>query len=408
MMEQVRDQYEIFPYPFRRAEDETKRLVAGSPSDLAEIDHYLFAGARDWSQPFRVLVAGGGTGDGLIQLAQQLAWKECPAKTVYLDLSTAAREIAEARAKVRGLDNIQFETGSLLDAGSLGTFDYIDCCGVLHHLPGPGQGFGALARALKPDGGMGIMVYGRIGRTGVYEAQHALRLLSDGLSLSDRVDIARRFLADAPETNWLRRNTWIGDHQRSDAELVDLLLHFQDRAYSVAELYTALDGAHLELVSFIEPVRYDPGFYLDDDDLTRRSTGLGPRQRAELAELTAGNLKVHIAYVKPADRSDDTIARPAPNMVPLPHRLDFSALAKVAASGKPLPITLDGLHRELSLPPSLAGILNMVDGQRSLQQIMTSCGQSDWFAFAQSFKPVYRTLSGLNKLLLRKSEQAGS
>jgi methylase of polypeptide subunit release factors len=68
-----------------------------------EIDHYLFAGRRDWTKPFRALVAGGGTGDALIQLAQVLASAGRKAEITYLDLSTAARRIAEARAAARGL-----------------------------------------------------------------------------------------------------------------------------------------------------------------------------------------------------------------------------------------------------------------------------------------------------------------
>ena len=65
-MVSVKEQYESYPYPERRPEDEKKRLITGSPSHPLEIDHYLFGGQRDWSQPLRVLVAGGGTGDALI------------------------------------------------------------------------------------------------------------------------------------------------------------------------------------------------------------------------------------------------------------------------------------------------------------------------------------------------------
>ena len=69
-MSDVRDQYESFPYPARDPRDEAKRLITGSPSLPIEMDHCLWAGQHDWSQPLRVLVAGGGTGDGLVQLAQ--------------------------------------------------------------------------------------------------------------------------------------------------------------------------------------------------------------------------------------------------------------------------------------------------------------------------------------------------
>src|SRR6185312_5849324 len=110
---EVRAQYEAFPYPARDPRDEARRLVTGSPSHPLEIDHYLFAGRRDWRRPFRALVAGGGTGDATIMLAQGLKDRACPGEIIYLDLSAAARRIAEARARERRLDNIRFVTGSL-------------------------------------------------------------------------------------------------------------------------------------------------------------------------------------------------------------------------------------------------------------------------------------------------------
>ena len=137
----VQDQYETFPYPERDPADEAKRMITGSPSHPLEIDHMLFGGVRDWSNGTRILVAGGGTGDALVQLAQVLTSAKKPFEITYIDLSKASREIAEARIKARGLKGVTFITGSLLDAAEYGPFDYIDCCGVLHHLPDPQAGF---------------------------------------------------------------------------------------------------------------------------------------------------------------------------------------------------------------------------------------------------------------------------
>ena len=69
----LRAHYEAYPYPPRDPADERKRLITGSPSHLDEVNHYLFAGAADFTKPFRVLIAGGGTGDGAVMVAQQLA-----------------------------------------------------------------------------------------------------------------------------------------------------------------------------------------------------------------------------------------------------------------------------------------------------------------------------------------------
>uniref|UniRef100_UPI0035149617 class I SAM-dependent methyltransferase n=1 Tax=Salipiger bermudensis TaxID=344736 RepID=UPI0035149617 len=188
-MVSVKEQYEAFPYPERDPEDEKTRLITGSPSHPLEMDHFLWRGKRDWSQPLKVLVAGGGTGDGLIQLATLLDKAGAAAEITYLDLSTASRAVAEARAAMRGLTSISFHTASLLDAAEYGAFDYIDCCGVLHHLEDPVAGLTALRGALKPEGGIGIMVYAPLGRTGVYHAQAMLQMVAGNAPDAERIDV---------------------------------------------------------------------------------------------------------------------------------------------------------------------------------------------------------------------------
>ncbi len=134
------------PYPARDPRDEAKRLIEGSPSHLLEINHYIFAGARDFTQPFRALVAGGGTGDGAIMLAQHLNDAGCPAEIVYLDLSPRAP--SPRRGEGARTSNITLHDGLAARPAQLGLgqFDYIDCCGVLHHLARPEAGLAALAR----------------------------------------------------------------------------------------------------------------------------------------------------------------------------------------------------------------------------------------------------------------------
>src|SRR5258708_33290836 len=177
---QLAAQYEAFPYPHRDPREEAKRLIVGSPGHLREIDHWVFGATRPASRPLRVLVAGGGTGDATIMLAQQMARAGREGTVTWLDRSAAALKIAQTRAAARGLTNILWEQRSLLDlpASGIGPFDYIDCCGVLHHLPDPAAGLRALLSVLAPGGGIGLMVYAPYGRTAVYMMQEALRRLA--------------------------------------------------------------------------------------------------------------------------------------------------------------------------------------------------------------------------------------
>lgn len=406
MTGRVRDQYEAYPYPQRDPADENKRLIVGSPSDVREIDHYLFAGRRDWRQPFTALIAGGGTGDALVMMAQQLADRGAPAELHYLDLSEAAARIARARIEARGLGRLtRFHGGSLLDAGKIapGPYDYIDCNGVLHHLEEPAAGLTALAGLLKPGGGIGLMVYGELGRTGVYDVQAMLRTLCADRPDAERLAAARALLRALPATNRLRRNPLVGDHLAGgDAGLYDLLLHSRDRAYRVPDLAALVQGAGLAIVSFIEPARYDPAAYLDDAALLERLAPLAALERAAFAELLAGNLKTHVCYAAPGVRAAGRMAQPDdPRAVPYGRDVDFPTLARGLAGGAPT-ASFDGLAIKLKLPALAPAILALVDGRNGLGAIQEAMNPKlSWERFLAEFRRVYAAFNGINRMLLR-------
>ncbi|WP_306131867.1 class I SAM-dependent methyltransferase [Roseivivax marinus] len=372
-MVSVTEHYDAYPYPERDPADEAKRLVIGSPSHPVEMDHHLWAGRRDWSRPLRVLVAGGGTGDGVVQLAQTLASAGVPHEITYIDLSHRARAIAEARIEARGLTGVRFETGSLLDAPDLGTFDYIDCCGVLHHLPDPPAGFRALRAALAPGGGAGIMVYAPYGRSGVYPLQDAFGTLLEGLAPEERLAAARAMLERVPEGHPFRTNPHLVDHAASDAGFYDLLLHGQDRPYTVTELCETLDETGWQLASFTMPALYDLS------RLTGHGGDLPERARMAAAEKLRGTIKTHVAYIVAAAEDDAPSAPGTASCrkgasVPHLRGADPRALAKALQAGKPLPITLAGAAARLSLPKAAAALIARIDGRSSVAEITRASG----------------------------------
>ncbi|MCW5748500.1 MAG: class I SAM-dependent methyltransferase [Alphaproteobacteria bacterium] len=404
----VRAQYEAMPYPPRDPADEARRLVVGTPSHVLEINHYLYAGRRDFRQPFRALIAGGGTGDACIMLAQQLQDLSCPAEVIYLDISEASRAIAEARAKARALRNLRFATGSLLGLPSLGLglFDYIDCTGVLHHLPDPQAGMDALAASLAPEAGMGVMLYGEYGRSGVYPLQEMLRtLVPVGTAAAERLAMAKRLIRFLPPTNLFRRNTFLNDHlSGNDAALYDLLLHSQDRAYTVPQIADMTRRAGLRVVSFIEPMRYEPATYMSDPQIGRDVATLPYLERAAFAERLASNLRTHVFYATKAGY--DTVARPEDSLaIPVLREMDAATLAQGLKPGTPLVANLDGFPWRAQLPPLASAIVAQIDGRKSIADIYTAMavkgGLPVWDEFHQQFEQIYVVLNGINHLLLR-------
>ncbi len=398
-------QYEAYPYPARDPADEARRLVIGSPSHLREIDHWVFAAARPRSQPLRALVAGGGTGDGTIMLAQQLAAAGRPGQVTYLDRSAAASAIAQRRAAVRGL-SIEWHTGSLLDLphSGLGPFDYIDCCGVLHHLPDPAAGLQALLSVLAPGGGLGLMVYAPHGRTGVYMLQDALRRLAppNDATPAARLDVARRMMRSLPDSAWLRRNTLFADHLTGgDAGLYDLLLNPRDQAFDVPAFAALLEGAGLHATCWMEPMRYDPAVYLTDAKLRQRLDGLSPVERAAVAEAVCGNISTHVVY---AVRAADAPAPPDPSdpaAIPVMREMPGDELAKHIRPDGTLPFLFDGLRIPVPLPPLAAPILRLVDGVRTVADLRSAMADRvSAEAFDRAWRATYDPLVALNRLLL--------
>jgi len=411
----VQDQYEHYPYPHRDPADEDRRLIAGSPSHLDEIRHYLHGGRLDLSdpdRPFRALVAGGGTGDAAIMLAQQLADAGAAhAEVIYLDLSSGSRAIAEARAARRGLGNMRFLTGTIEQAADLvdGPVDYIDCCGVLHHLDSPEAGLRALAGLLSDRGGMGLMVYGTLGRTGVYAVQEALAQLADDLPDKARLAAARTLLQELPATHWLKRNPFVGDHLKGDdAGLYDLLLHRRDRAYRVAEFAELIAGAGLSVRRWIEPARYDPATYLTDPKLLARAAALDPPDRAALAERLSGAMAKHIAYVAPNGRD---VAEPDPgaeDSVLVFRDLDPAAVANGLKPSGTLSADMAGTPYRAALPALAPRIAALIDGTRTVAAIKQALREQGTALpadgnFADQVRKLFAAFNGINRMLVRQA-----
>ena len=392
--DEMQAQYEVFPYPERDPKDEARRLITGSPSWPQEMDHWLWGGARNWSAGTRILVAGGGTGDALIQLAQTLTSAGHPYKITYVDMSKAARKIAEARAGLRGLKDIEFVTGSLLDAEKYGPFDYIDCCGVLHHLPDPQAGFDALARALAPGGGIGLMVYAPLGRSGVYPLQSAFMSLLKRMEPKDKLVAAKRIYELLPDGHPFKRNPNLVDHNASDAGFYDLLLHSSDRPYSIGELAKTLTTAGLEIAGMPEPALYDPNALLPKN--VASPGNLGVIEKMSLAENLRGTFKTHIIYAALAGSKQ---APPLGQQSAVPHLkgIDPRKLAQTVAQKGAVQITAGGQSTKIKLPKASAPLIASINGRRDLATIRTG-SKLDMFAFGALWGPVEKALTGYGQM----------
>jgi SAM-dependent methyltransferase len=289
----IRAFYEAFPYPPR--DIEAAAAAPAPPSDFAAINHHVFAGRWSRERALRVLSAGCGTGLASTALASQLAANGVPFTMLCIDVSEGSLDIARGRAEAAGLAEwIDFRRAPIesLEQDAEESFDYIDFTGVLNHVEDHPRVLSALGRVLAQPGGIGVMAYGALGRTGIYPVQDALRQL--GLTAMDSVPEARRLLARLPETNWLRRNPLLADFTTiSDAEFADRFLNPRDRAFTVRELCGLCGDAGLSPTAFLPPILYDAKAILGEAGLRDRAEALSREEQWHLAEQLQGSLHKH-------------------------------------------------------------------------------------------------------------------
>lgn len=411
------------PYPPRDPAEEGKQLRRTWLDDLEMINHYCFAGGQTFGNGFRVLVAGGGTGDATIFLAEQLRGTD--AEIVHLDFSAASISIARQRAAIRGLDKIRWAHDSLLNLPrlELGKFDYINCVGVLHHLVEPDAGLNSLLAVLRDSGAIGLMVYATYGRTGVYQMQSLLRLVNaDAEGHGQQIDRARQILGILPTTNWFKRGeSLVSDHQNGDAGIYDLLLHSQDRAFSVGELYDWLVDAHGLNIELTDVDRgrssYTPHLLMGTSPpaVLEAIRAMPRRQQQQIAELFHGRVQTHSLYVT---RSPDCKAAYAdPDCIPFffHEPITGPVLADVFARSNGQPFVLDHAHTGVSITitPGRFGpaILRHIDGRNSFRKIFNLVRRDPAFrtmaprdeVLFEDFRHVYETLNALERLLLRRA-----
>jgi ubiquinone/menaquinone biosynthesis C-methylase UbiE len=426
-LEEVRAHYENFPYPLVNPQDEKIRIYGTILEAFDRLNHFCYSGRRDFTKPFRALIAGGGTGDATVHLAEQ--FRGLPAEIIYLDMSQASMEVAKERMRMRGLDNVTWIHDSLLNIPKLGLgqFDFINCSGVLHHLADPDAGLKILTDALKDDGAMGIMVYAKYGRAAVYPLQEALRMINrDEPNLQQRVDNAKSVLAHLPKTNWFHYSPASLIHEVStDVGIFDLLLHSQDRAYSVPELYQFTAGAGLNILHMfsddfsLSGGLYKPSTYIRDENVLRRVLALSEQEQQQASELLHGKIYKHSFYaakrrLTPPDVEDMDV-------IPLYSFDIWDAVDKLADIIRDTPdvavkITqgATGVNILIAKTPHLEAMVRLIDGKSSLRQIFRKIMDApsskktapNFQTLHYEFKAFYNALHHFNWMYLRTKESS--
>jgi SAM-dependent methyltransferase len=298
--EEVRDFYDRYPYPppvdslekYQRQWQDPQRRRA---------DFHLFWPGRLYKEDQSILIAGCGTSQAA---KHALRWPA--AQVTGIDCSETSVRCTEELKKKYNLKNLRVHQVAIERVDDLGmSFDQIVCTGVLHHLADPDVGLGALRSVLKPDGAMHLMVYAPYGRAGIYMLQEFCRRIGIHATDAEIRDLIgtpnalppghplQSLLAQAPDF-------------RNEAALADALLHPQDRAYSVPQLFDFLQKAGLTFGRWVRQAPYSLHCgVMAKIPQAARMARLPRKEQYAAIELFRGTMLRHSLVVYQDDRASD-------------------------------------------------------------------------------------------------------
>lgn len=255
----VREMYEENPYPrWVTLQQPAVTTIPAFVRMLRPADTILPAGRR-------ILVAGGGSGQQPVQMA--LSFPDAQLRSI--DLSRSSLAYAARMAAKHGVENVEFGHGDILAIDeSLGSFAIVSCSGVLHHLAQPLDGWRRLLRVLAPHGIIKIGLYATAARRPIDAARALVR--QGGFAATDEgIRASRQAILGLPTAHPARGALAFIDFF-SMSGCRDLLMHVQERSYTLPEIARDLDTLKLRFLGFQLPAAVQarflaeyPGQWLD-------------------------------------------------------------------------------------------------------------------------------------------------
>ena len=381
--DEVRSFYDRYPYP-RPVESLEQYSRLWEDPNRRRADHYLFWPDRPYREDHSILIAGCGTSQAA---KHALRWPK--AEVTGIDISATSVQCTEELKRKYDLKNLQVHQLPIEQVSQLGmSFDQIVCTGVLHHLPDPDAGLAALHDVLKPDAAMHLMVYAPYGRAGIYMLQEFCRRLGIGATDEGIRDLIAALRA-LPPGHPLEHILHEAPDFRQEAALADALLHPQDRAYSVPQLFDFIENGRLTFGRWVKQAPYSPRCgVMAHIPQALQMAHLPLEEQYAAAELFRGTLVRHSVIVYRNDRHGDThpisfAGNACLRYVPIRMSDTIVVQERLPAGAEAVLINRTHSFRDIfmAVNPAEKRLFDAVDGNRTIDEILkrtvTSTERSD-------------------------------
>ena len=253
----VKEQYEKSPYPRWRVNKIKQRRALPAAHILSNIgcanglNEYTLEGAP------KILVAGCGTGQHALAVHSRFIHSGVDA----FDLCETSLAYAIRKTNELQIEDLSYYQADInLIGGWAKRFDLIECCGVLHHLASPINGWRNLEALLNPGGLMKIALYSSRARQGFNDSRHETSRFIENLDLNKmkslRYDIIKSEVdpslsykdVQAEAKNVARQHPITSLDFYNTNEVRDLLFHEQEHQFDLPEIQQSLGALNLKFL----------------------------------------------------------------------------------------------------------------------------------------------------------------
>lgn len=318
---------------------------------------------RAYKPNLDILIAGCGTNQAAV-----FAFTNPVANVVAVDVSQPSLDHQQYLKEKYGLANLELRLLPIEELPTLGRdFDLIVSTGVLHHLADPPSGMKALARCLRRDGVLGVMLYAKYGRLGVELLQSVFRDLS--LRQDDAaVEMVRETISSLSRDHPLQGYLRIAPDLQFNVALVDTFLHGRDRNYTVEDCLDLVASAGLRFQGWLFKAPYYAHDLLTPPSAFYRAVNALPETKLWSVMERINTLNAcHFFMACHADRPEEGYAIDFSSA----DSLDYVPLMRMRCGISGAEIFRSDWR--MSLNPAQASLVRKVDGRRTIREI-AACG----------------------------------
>lgn len=318
----------------------------------------IFFPDRGYWPGMEILVAGCGTNQ-----AATIAYTNPQAKVFAVDISQASLDHEAFLKDKYTLDNLELHRMPIEDLPTLGReFDLVVSTGVLMVMADPQAGMNALAKCVRPDGAVAIMVYAKYGRMAVTLLQSVFRDMSLGQD-EESIHLVRTALTMLTQDHPIRSYFNIADDLDYDAGLVDTFLISRELTYSAQECVDMVENAGLVFQTWLLNAPYHPHTYFGPNDFNLAVEALPKTLQWSVMDRLRATNGCHFFVATRPERPAQSYAIDFST----PEALDYVPVFRQRCG-------LDGteMYRpgwRYTITPDDAALVRLIDGSRSIRDI---------------------------------------